>query len=419
MRYNAEIFDYIQYLFQITGFNDHQLHCVIQFADHLDPVILEKAVYHFIKTVPVLSRKYKNYDGKSYWEDVEDKKWKHYFQVVDNADDFEKFTFSKLEEKFAPQLRVCLFQADKDAVSIVMNHMVTDGAGFKQCLYLLSDNYTRLCNNPDDSLENRIDGDRSFRKVISDIKPVDKMKILLLRNKDNNQRSNYKFPMSTDDNISPFIMTHNIMPERYQKLQNYCKDNKATVNDVLLAAYFRTLSSMLDIDRKAFGIPIMIDMRRYVEDKSRNAFTNLTSMETVRIFIDRKEDFYHTLMRVNSEMNLKKADYLGMNSFLKLDVLFKVFRQKYGYKLLKIGLKSPAICMTNIGVIDESRLKFNNISIENAYVCGSIKYRPHFQMAVSTYCDKMTLSVNLYGSKEDQEKIVKFFDYMDQEINFI
>lgn len=419
MRHNAEIFDYVQYLFQTTGFNDHQLHCVIQFADKLDAVILEKAVYHLIKTVPVLSRKYKNYEGKSYWEDVDDKKWKHHFLVVDNAEDFETFTFSKTREGFAPQLRVCLFQADKDAVSIVMNHMVTDGAGFKQCLYLLSDIYNKLCKNSDDSIENMIDGDRSFRKVISDIKPADKMKILLLRNKDNNQRSNYKFPMSTNYNISPFIITHNIMPERCQKLQNYCKDNKVTVNDVLLAAYFRTLSSMLDIDGKVLGIPIMIDMRRYVEDKSLNAITNLTSMETVRIFIDRKEDFYHTLMRVNSEMNIKKADYLGMNSFLKLDTLFKVFRQKYGYKLLKIGLKSPNICMTNIGVLDESRLKFNNISIENAYVCGSIKYRPHFQMAVSTYCDIMTLSVNLYGSKEDQEKIEEFFDYIDQELNCI
>jgi len=66
MKFNAEIFDKLQYLYEITGFNDHQLHCVIRFENKLDAIALKKSVDILIKTVPILSRKYKNCNGNSY-----------------------------------------------------------------------------------------------------------------------------------------------------------------------------------------------------------------------------------------------------------------------------------------------------------------------------------------------------------------
>ena len=75
---------------------------------------------------------------------------------------------------------------------------------------------------------------------------------------------------------------------------------------------------------------------------------------------------------------------------------------------LRTGLKNPLICMTNIGVLDAARLSFGDLRPTDAYLCGSIKYKPYFQLAMSSYQDELTLSVNLYGSASDRARILSF-----------
>ncbi len=39
---------------------------------------------------------------------------------------------------------------------------------------------------------------------------------------------------------------------------------------------------------------------------------------------------------------------------------------------------------------------------------GSIKYPPYFQLAISTFDNEATLSVNLYGTISDRNQIASF-----------
>lgn len=416
MKYKAEIFDYLQYLYKITGFNDHQLHCVIEFDTKVDSSIMKKAVEILINTVPIFSRVYKHNKGSSYWEDSEILQKTKFFYVVDNQQDFEEFTFSKTNEELGPQLKVCLLQSERDSLSIVINHMVTDGAGIKQCAYLLSEIYSRLLVNPDFIPKNIIDGDRGYKNVISGLSPIEKIKILIFNKKDNNQSNIHKFPMSKSQNTSPSILTHKILPEHYNKIQAFCKINNVTINDVMLTAYFRVLSRILNISGESFGIPIMIDMRRHLNDKSFTALTNLSSTVIINAPVIQEESFSQTLKKISDEMKNKKNNYLGINTFLKLDALFSLCKGRLAYEILKHSLKNPNICMTNIGIIDSKKLVFEGSPISNAFVCGSIKYRPHFQMAVSSFKNTMTLSVNLYGSQEDRNNINEFFTLIEGEL---
>ena len=419
MRYKAEIFDYLQYLYDTTGFSDHQLHSVIKFQNKVHAATMEKAVRLLVKTVPLLSRVYRNDESGSYWEDVDAQQWSDLFTLVYDHESFERFTFSKTDEEIGPQIKTCLLQSDSSSLSIIINHMVTDGAGMKQCLYLLSDIYSKLLRNPEYTPDYVIDGDRSFKKVISGIRLSEKIKILLFNNKDNNQGSDCKFPMSTGEKTSPFILTHEIPPDKYYTILNFCKKHHVTVNDVILTAYFRALSDMLNLNGKTLDIPIMIDMRRYMKDISLHALTNLTSTVIVSIAVDPEEDFYRTLTKVSSEMNARKNNYLGMNTFLKLDTAFKFLKSNSGYKILKNTLKNPNICMTNIGVLDSSKLIFEGSTIVNAFICGSIKYRPHFQLSMSSFNDKMTFCVSLYGTQQDRDTFLQFYSFMDSELDRI
>ncbi len=412
----SEIFDQLQYLYHVTGFNDHQIHCVIKFENKINAEVMEKAVKGLVKQIPILSMSYVNQEGKSYWE--EKKLWSNIdlFQTVDNEQDFYKFTCSKTMEDMGPQIKVCLLKADKDAISIILNHMVTDGAGAKQCVYLLSDLYSKIMIQPDYIPQKCLDGDRSFHKVLSGIKFKDRMKILILKSKDNNQNSNYTYPMSKDNKIAPFLLTLEIPSDRFDNIQKYCKKHNATMNDVLLTTYFRVLSQVLNCKGKKLSIPIMIDMRRYLKDENLTSLGNLSSTVIVSIVVNPGENFNQSLKKVRSEMKIKKEDSLGISTFLKLNTLYKILGYKLSYQILKKKLKNPTICMTNIGVLDSNQLKFEGSLIENAYIFGSIKYRPHFQLAVSSFNNIMTLCVNLYGSDEDKYNFQKFLDLIEKEL---
>jgi NRPS condensation-like uncharacterized protein len=121
-------------------------------------------------------------------------------------------------------------------------------------------------------------------------------------------------------------------------------------------------------------------------------------------------------MKLSQEMNLKKTTDIGLNGFVKLSLIDKLLNKEKSYKLMKEKLVNPPICMTNIGVIDDQKLLFNGTSIKSAFVCGSIKYRPHFQIALSSFKNTITLSSNLYGSHQDYETISEFLAEIENEL---
>ncbi|MBP8639733.1 MAG: hypothetical protein KBI01_02360, partial [Oscillospiraceae bacterium] len=319
------------------------------------------------------------------------------------------------DEALGPQIKFCLLQSNTDELSVVINHMVSDAAGFKQCIYLYSDIYSKLMENPCYVPDYIIDGDRGFKGVFYKLSCIERIELLLFGRKDNNQKLGLEFPLSKLEEQAPLIVSHEIAPETYRCICNYCHRNSVTVNDVILAAYFRALAEKLDVKGEELALPIMIDMRRYLKDKSFYSLTNLSSTTIVRAIVRPNESFGETLDRVSAVMKEKKSGKLGLNTFIKLDAGFKLpLINAYG--IMRRVLKNPKISMTNIGVLDSTKLVFENSPIENAVMFASIKYRPHFQISVTSFKGKMTLGAGLYGTQQDRESIEKFFELIDDEL---
>jgi NRPS condensation-like uncharacterized protein len=72
--------------------------------------------------------------------------------------------------------------------------------------------------------------------------------------------------------------------------------------------------------------------------------------------------------------------------------------------------------MTNVGILDSAKILFGDLRPQDAFLCGSIKNKPYFQLATSSYDGELTLSVNLLGSASDRNRIESFFDRMDAEL---
>jgi NRPS condensation-like uncharacterized protein len=245
-----------------------------------------------------------------------------------------------------------------------------------------------------------------------------KLKSLFSQSKENNLTGGARFPLSDGGEAWPFILTRKLGRERTAELKKYGRAKGATLNDVVLTAYYRCLFQRLAISPGTeLQIPVMVDMRRYLEKGGEfTSLTNLTSTVITQLEYSAEEHFENTLGRVKAIMDKKKGSNIGLNGFIKLNLMFRILGDKIANRLLKLILKNPLICMTNVGVLDSAQIAFGDLRPRDAFLCGSIKYKPYFQLAISSYEGELTLSVNLLGSAGDRDRILSFFDEIGAEL---
>ena len=140
-------------------------------------------------------------------------------------------------------------------------------------------------------------------------------------------------------------------------------------------------------------------MRRYLDRSEEfTSLTNLTSMVVTEFDYRPQERFEGALGRVKAILDAKKGAAIGLNGFVKLDLAFGILGQRFANLRLRSQFANPYICMTNIGILDPARIAFGDRRPSDAYLCGSIKYKPYFQLAMSSYDGEITFSVNQYGA---------------------
>jgi NRPS condensation-like uncharacterized protein len=277
------------------------------------------------------------------------------------------------------------------AVAFKMNHMVCDAAGFKVYLYFLCKIYSRMMADPG-YRPNAIAGDRSMRCVLSRFAARVKLKCLLSQGKENNITGGARFPLSDGEETRPFILTHKIGKKRMGTLKNYGKAMGATLNDVVLTVFYRCLFQRLALSPGAeLRIPVMVDMRRYVRNTEKiTSLTNLSSMAATQLEYRPEEHFEDTLSRVKAVMDKNKGNNLGLNGFIKLDLMYRMLGDNIANRVLRSALKNPLICMTNVGILDAAQLTFGDLRPCDVFLCGSIKKKPYFQLAISSYDGELT-----------------------------
>jgi NRPS condensation-like uncharacterized protein len=416
MDYTAEIFDQIQLLFKANGFNDHELHCVLRFEHGPDPEVLRKSVIASVGAIPILSARY--VDGaKPRWTSLDPGEFGRAFILTTAETEFEEFLVSPVDESVGPQIRVCQLDSNPFAVALKMNHMICDAADFKQYLYFLCTIYSELAANPA-YRPAAIIGDRSIRGVLKRFPLGVKLRSLLTQSRDNNRSGNHRFPLSEGGDVRPFILTRLLERDRIAALKNYCRAKGATLNDAVLTAFYRCLFQLLAAKPGVeLEIPVMVDMRRYLGETGEfRSLTNLSSTQVTQLDFKPEERFEGTLGRVKAVMDEKKTADIGLNAFIKLGLLYGIFGDRIADHRLKSELKNPFICMTNVGILDPGRMAFGNWRPYDAFLCGSIKYKPYFQLAMSSYDGQLTLSANLYGSADDLDRIGSFLDKIEAQL---
>ena len=418
MNYKAEPFDLMQLLYDETGFNDHQLHCEIRLASSPEEARLRRAILLSLSSIPILATRYCDGAGSGSWEALPDPELERAFLATDDAAVFEAERTYRIREELGPQLRICLLRGGRAALAITMNHMIADGAGFKDYLYFLFETYSRLRTDPG-YLPPLIDGDRGFGRVTRAFGAWAKARALLAQGGAGSRTGRLAFPFAEGGEDRPFIETLVIDRDKVAALKAYCRSRGATLNDAALAAYYRVLARSIGSSALAsLEVPVMIDMRRHLPSQGFAALHNLASTTITRLRMREGEEFEETLAKAKALMDGLKKGRLGLGGYVKMSLLFSLLGEGSARKLLRLGLRHPLICMTNVGELDADRLALDGSRPESAYLCGSIKYKPHFQMAVSGFDGTLTLSSNLYGNEEDRRRIAGFLAKVGEELSF-
>lgn len=419
MVHNAEIFDQVQYLFQEKKMNDHTLHFEMVCNTRLDIARLKEAIWIVFQEIPILSCDYLFENNQFFWEKRQFVRIKDILTITQEECLYQEIFLSAISEKTAPQLKVCYLQKEFYKLGFTLNHMVSDAAGFKEILYFFCE-----CYNKKELAIKSIDvgntwKNRDLRGILDSIPMERKLKSFVLESKKIKPKDTLVYPMSYDLPIEPIICKKNLGRYASQRIGIFAKKKGVTVNDIFCTAYMRVISGHLGQNGKEIVLPIMVDMRKYKKRAREISISNQTSMESISCVVFAEETFTDTLRKVSSQMREKKRGFMGLSTFAFLQILFSTLGEQYSYKLLKKKMTNSKIAMTNIGILDDKRLRLDGIEILEALMCGSIKYRPYLQIAISTYQEQMVLSCNLYGSKDNKKEMKKILDGIEKELQQI
>lgn len=417
---NAELWDKMHYLFR--DFNDRMVHVELHYDFKIDIEVLKTVLICFFEKAPVLHSSFKDNHIHPYWT-VND-------YSIDDILSVENVFEEELEEKINTflvqhlptdgkvQMKVGVFYYEgKTALCIVENHMCMDGGDFKYFLNALCKNYNDYTEKGISPIDLRT-GTRSYESVYEDFSATEKrMAKNLYRNI--NSKDNHRFPL-TPDNVrdSSFIARRRLSAETFEKIRAVGKQHGATVNDMLLTAYFDALYRLASFaDTESVSISCAIDLRRHIKDNTNQGITNHTAWMQCRI-PKLGQNIFETLDYVVRSSNQFKEDkFMGLHGLPLLSFGYKILPHAASEEIIKIGYANPMLAMSNIGILDVKCLALSGHEPTDGFMSGAVKYKPYVLLSATSMRKEITLSMCVRGNETDKKIVSDFFDMYEESIN--
>lgn len=411
----AEPFDILQYFY--SNVHDPLIHCFIQFSAPIEEKTLIKAVTYSLNAVPVIRCCFDDTSRRPCWikRDFKGEDIVHVVNVeTDEINQYERLLSSSINIAREPQLKIFLIKARNgcDKICLIINHMVCDGSGLKEYLYLLSDLYTKLKNDADYQVQ--LDCyPRKAGMLFENINLINKINLMFSKYKFPVQVFNDRLPFSSFEN-NPFFAMHIISKENFSKIISFSKQMHVTINDIILTSYIRFLYKHTNTEK--IVIPCPVDLRKYLYKNQKHGICNLTSNYYCVVNIKKEDSFCDILYKVSEQMKFQKENIKCLKPIINLQLVFKILsfrRLKNNFNRL---FTIPVISYSNIGVIDKNFLSFGSVVINKIFLTGAIKYKPYFQLSVSTFDNNCMLSSNQYGTYHDKFLVENYLKELENDI---
>ncbi|NCA66538.1 MAG: hypothetical protein EOM87_00590 [Clostridia bacterium] len=419
----AGMWDKMQYIFR--NYYDRMMHTCLHYNGNLNKEALIEAYTIIVTKVPILRSKYVANPIKPYWKITPHVNADNFFSFVEVSDleiASDTFLNTCFPAQSEYQIRVMLARCgDKDTLCTLVNHMCFDGSDLKYFNNKLAECYNNIVTKNIHTVDIK-GGDRSDMQLYNSMPDEDKKSAKKLYRNASIVKEKVQFPY---DGVSSkdrhMIVKRKISAEFFRKLKAVGKQNNATINDIVLAAYYRSFYSINKMNSdEALSIASMIDLRRHINTKATAGLTNMTGLFMCRLEHLGK-DMSETITRVREALgNIKGDKFIGLYGPPLLRLAFNIFPNIIAENCIKIGYSNPLLGMSNIGIIDDKALIMGGVGLLDAFMTGATKYKPYIQLAFTTFRDEITFTVAVKANNNDRRTIERFLTGIETELqNFI
>lgn len=418
----SELWDKMHYMFR--NFNDRMVHAEFHYDLEIDLEALKTVIICLFEKAPVLHSGFSGSPINPYWRVAD----YHIDDVVtavhveaDKLDEaVNSFLIQQIPLESPIQMKAAVFYCDGKSVLCVMeNHMCMDGGDFKYFLKALCKSYNDYVEKGISPLKLRT-GSRSYDRIYAAFSEEDAH---TARNLYKNvcAKKTHKFPLTPDSKDDhAFIVRLKIDSERTRRIKEVGKAHGATVNDMLLTAFFNSMYELCELpDSEDIVIPCAIDLRRHLSSLHGIGLTNHTAY--MQCYVpNRGRDIFEMLDNViNSVKGFKADKFMGLYGLPLLNMAYSLMPYCIAEKLIKIGYSNPLISISNMGVLDSDKLSLAGNKPTDGYITGAIKYKPYSVLTVTTLNGELTMTMCVRGNDMDRKIVDRFFDLYEQSLNLL
>ena len=420
---NAELWDKMHYLFR--DYNDRMVHVELHYDFRINIDALKTVLTCFFEKAPVLHSSFTDNHIHPYWT-VKDYHINDILTVkeVDEsvlAEEINTFLVQYIPPEAPVQMKVAVFYygENKSALCVVENHMCMDGGDLKYFMKALCKNYSDFVNDEISPVNLRT-GTRSYEAVYEDFSATER-KFAKGLYKNINTRDSHGFPFTPNNMIdASFIARRKLSVETFDKLRAVGKQHGATINDMILTAYFYSLYELANFNpAESISISCAIDLRRHIKDSEGQGITNQTAWMQCRI-PRRGQDIFETLDYVVKSSNQFKQDrFMGLHGLPLLSLGYKIMPHAASEEIIKVGYANPLLAMSNIGILEVDKLALEGHEPTDGFMSGAVKYKPYALLSATSMRKEMTLSMCVRGNDEDRRIVEHFFDLLEDAIRLL
>jgi len=409
----------------LSGFMDPQVHCIVSLDARIDEGRLARAVRLSFDALPVLGSRLVGGRGRPRWQRRTDLDRLETVTVETPAAQdaaVERALVRTMDPSVDPMVRVRVLRGPTDTMVISVCHVAADGTGVQEYAYLLADLYTGLGEGREAP---SLAPERcTMEGVLGALPPARSMAALLraVQAYAGFPRRSWKVPTAAACGLERGYVIRRIGRDRAAAAKALASRHGATLNDVLLTAFYRALFEALS-PPPGEPMPVLLpaDLRRHLPRRASRGVCPLVSVLVASLDRRPGEPFEGTLLRVRDAMRALRDGDVAMGNALMLGVASSA-----GHSAARMMLQRPLLgasregsgppFFSNAGPMDGARLGFGGIGAVDAFTVSPIFYPPYLMLGLSGFGGTVVLTSGFCGDATERARVERVLTSMEVEL---
>ncbi len=421
-RYPAEPQDLMNFLGRSVA--NQQLNAVLHLGGTLDEGRLRQALRLSFERQPVLGCRFVEDPDRPYWERRGDLDDVELCRVVprsaaDGDAELWRFITAPTDPRTDPVVRTVVVRGAVDTLCVKIDHVAADAAAARQYVGLLAETYAAVAAGTESEVGEAVPHVERGQGAV--LRTFDRETLGRIGGEfRGGGRPAFGWPPAAPASPAEVAFAlRRLPPVRLRALKALGRARGATINDVLLAAYFRALITLFDPPAgEPLPVQVPVDMRRYLPSKAADAICNLSSAIWPAITKESAASFDSALAAVTQATTLLKDREPGIGAALFVD---RVFSRPYveavdgATQAMALGGGRSHPYLSNLGVLmldddgDGAQL-FGDLPVADAFLVSPALYPPAFMLGVSTFAETLTLTVGHPADPGTAALVERFLD---------